>query len=523
MDDGPTRRQLLALLWVMCLALALVIGANSSLSVALPDLAADTGATQTQLTWVVNAYALTFAAILLFAGIAADRYGRRPALVLGLTVFGVASALSAFLDDPVLIIVLRAVAGLGAAAVFPATLSVLIDAFPADRRAFAVSVWAGVSGAGATAGTLIAGLLLEVAWWGSVQLVFGLGALALVPAVLAIVPDVRNPRLHLDPPGALLAALGLGGLVFGVIEGPERGWTDPVTLAGLGTGVLGLLLFVRHELRTADPLLDVRLFRNGGLSAGSLLVFLQFFAVFGFFVLAPQVLQFVRGYSPLEAALALLPLAAGVGPASALVPGLIARVGARVVGAGGAVVLAAAFALLALLAQDAPYWQLAVVLVLFGLGFGAAITPGTTLIVDGLPADRRTLASAVNDVTREVGAVLGGSVLASALLAVYREDVRTAVAELPPAAAGAAEDGIAGALAVAPQLGPEGAGLVGAAQGAFSSGYDTALLIGAGFLLLGALACAVLAPAGAGRVASPPAPAADAGDERRQPVLAGAP
>jgi EmrB/QacA subfamily drug resistance transporter len=486
-------RSLTVLLVVMCASLALVIGANSSLSLALPDIARDTGATQTQLTWVVNAYALVFAALLLPVGLAADRYGRRGALVLGLAVFGGASLASAFTSEPLVLIALRALAGAGAAAVMPATLSVLVDAYPPERRSRAIAVWAGVSGAGALFGVVLAGVLVESFWWGSVQVAYGVGALAAVLASLAVVPTSSNPDLPVDAAGGVLSLLALSGIVFGVVEGPERGWTDGLTVTALVVGAVSAALFVRHELRAADPMLDVRLFRSPGLAAGSALVFLQFFAAFGFFFLAPQFLQYVRDFSPLEAALALLPIALGIGPASALGPRLLDRFGARDVGAFGMGQMATSFALFAWLA-DGPYWQFAVTLSVFGFGFGLAVTPGTVLIIDGLPEDRRTLSAAVNDVTREVGGALGGAVLASVLVAVYADRIAGATGGLPPDAAAVAGEGAAQALGIAQQLGPGGAALAEAARDAFTDGYALALSVGAVVLLLGAVVTGLVAP-----------------------------
>jgi EmrB/QacA subfamily drug resistance transporter len=483
---------LAVLLALMCTALALVIGANSSLSVALPDLAADLGATQTQLSYIVNVYALVFAALLLPIGIAADKFGRRGFLVAGLAVFGAASLASAYVASAEAVIVLRGVAGLGAAAVMPATLSVLVDSYPPERRTFAVSVWAGVSGAGAMLGVLLSGVMLELFWWGSVQVAYGLAAAAVAVAALAVVPPSRNPALSLDAVGSVLALVGLFGIVLGVIEGPERGWTDPVTLTALVVGVVGLATFVGWEARVRAPMLDVRLFRDPGLAAGSILVFLQFFAAFGFFFLAPQFLQFVQGHDALGAALRLLPLTLGIGPASTLGPRLLDRFGSRWVGAFGMGQMATAFVLFAQLG-DGPYWRFAATLVVFGFGFGLAITPGTQLIIDGLPADRRTLSAAVNDVTREVGGALGGAVAASVLVAVYGAQLSTD--GLPAPASQAAEDGVAAAIAVADQLGPQGAALVASATQSFTSGYSAALLVGAVVLLLGAIGGGLLAPA----------------------------
>lgn len=514
----PRRPSLLALLVLMCTALALVIGANSSLSVALPDIATDLGAGQTELAYVVNSYALVFAALLLPVGLAADRYGRRPFLVAGLLVFSGSSLASAFAPDPTTLIVLRGLAGVGAAAVMPATLSVLVDAYPPERRAFAVSIWAGVSGAGAMLGVLLSGLLLELFWWGSVQLAYGAAAVVVAVAAVVVVPASRNPSLSVDPMGGLLALAGLSGLVFGVLEGPERGWTDPVTLAALVLGAAGLAAFVGHELAAKDPMLDVRLFRSRGLSAGSALVFLQFFAAFGFFFLAPQFLQFVQGHDALGAALRLLPLVGGIAPASIFGPRLLARFGSRVLGSAGMAVMAVAFLLLAWTA-DGPFWQFALVLVVFGFGFGTAITPATELILDGLPEDRRTLSAAVNDVTREVGGALGGAIAASVLVAVYGRDLVTA--GLPPEAAEQADEGVAAALAVAERLGPQGAALADSAREAFTAGYQAAVVAAAVALLLGAVVAAVLAPGGReGAPSDAVEPYPDEATPVRQPVRA---
>jgi EmrB/QacA subfamily drug resistance transporter len=495
LDTRLVRGGLGSLLAVMCAALGLVIGAGSSLALALPELARSTGATQTELTWVVNVYALVFAALLLPVGIAADRFGRRGALLLGLALFATTSLASGLVGDPTVLIVLRALAGAGAAAVMPATLSVLVDAYPPERRGKAISIWAAVSGAGALLGLVLAGVLLESFWWGSVQVAFGAASLAVLALCVLVVPASRNPTLSLDPLGGVLALVGLGGVVYGVVEGPERGWTDAVTLSGLVVGVLALGAFVRHELRSPHPMLDVRLFRSPGLSAGSAVVFLQFFAAFGLFFLAPQWLQYVHGQSPLQAALWLAPMALGIGPTAQAAPALLHRFGARAVAAWGMGQMATALALLAWQADGrAGLWQFAGTLFVFGVGFGLALTPATTLIIDGLPADRRTLSAAVNDVTREVGGALGAAVAASVLLAVYGDEVLGVVAGLPTPAAAAAESGVAQALGVAGGLGPAGAAVADGALHAFADGDAVSMLVGAAALFTGAVICGLVAP-----------------------------
>lgn len=483
-----------SLLLVLCTALALVIAGNSALAIALPNIARDLRADQTDLTWIIDAYALTFAAVLLPAGIAADRIGRRTLLVAGLIGFGAAVVASAYVTDATQLIALRAVAGIGAAAVFPVTLSALVDAYPPQRRGFAVAVWSAVSAAGAVAGTLVAGALLEAFWWGSVQLAFGLAALVLVPGAVRLVAQHRDGSLSLDPAGAVLSGLGLAGVVLAVIEAPQQGWTDPLVLGAAGIGVTALAGFVFHELRTAAPALDVRLFRDRGLTAGSLLVSLQFFASLGLFVLAPQYLQLVRDYSPLQAAAALLVIPVGVGVGTAFAPPAMARVGARGPGTAGLVFMASGFAVLASTIGDGTLIWLAAGLVVFGVGFGLSVTPGTVLIIEGLPPQRRSVASAVNDITREVGGVIGIAVLSSVLLAGYRDSVTGSVDGLPPAAADLVRDGAGTALGVAGGLGPDGAALADAARTAFSTGLSAALWIGAAVLVLAAIICGALAP-----------------------------
>lgn len=507
---------LTVLLVLMGVALGLVIGANSSLSVAQPDIARALGSTQTQLTWVVNSYALAFAALLLPAGIATDKFGRRTALVLGLTVFGAASLASGWAGDSTTLILLRVVAGIGATLVMPATLSVLVDSFPPERRGFAVSVWAGITGAGALIGVLASGIMLNSFWWGSIEVLYGVGALLVVPAAFLVVPNVRNPALSLDPVGGLLSAAGLAGIVFGVIEGPDKGWDATSTLVGLFGGAVALVAFVVVELRSPDPMLDVRLFRSRGLATGSLLVMLMSLSLFGFFLVGPQYLQFIRGYDALGTALRLLPFAIGIGPASQLSPGLVERIGARWVATGGTALMAAGLTILST-SITSSYLVFAIGLVVTSSGMGLALPAGTTLIIDGLPADRRTLSSAVNDVTRELGSAVGAAAFGSLLLTIYRRQVDSTLGGLPADAAKSAHDGIAGAIAVSPSAWPLSRALVPASTNGFTAGFQSSMLVGAAILVGTAVVTALFAPTTAGvpvtagpPVSGPPVPVAPA-------------
>lgn len=492
-------RGLRGLLIILCAALALVVAGNSALAIALPDIAADLGADQSQLTWIIDAYALTFAALLLTAGLAADRLGRRRVLVAGLSIFGVACLASAYAPDPTWFIALRAIAGVGAAAVFPVTLSALVDAYPEDRRSFAIGVWSGVSSAGAVAGTIVAGLLLEAFWWGSVQVVFGAAALALVFPSVRLVAENANSALSLDPKGALWSVVGLAAFVFAVIEGPQRGWLSPVTVTAAGVAAAGFILFVRHQLHAKVPSLDVRLFARPGLAAGSLIVTAQFFASLGFFVLSPQYLQIVLGYSPLGTAVALLVVPVGVGIGIAVGGALSKASGQRLPGVLGLVVMAAGLALFASgldAGPDATLWVLGVGVLVFGIGFGAGITPGTELIIDGLPADRRSVASAVNDITREVGGVVGIAVLSSVLVSAYRTQVADQLGSLAGPMREAIDAGAAVALQRLAGAGPEQAATMDAVRVAFAVGLQSAMWVAASVLVAAAVAVFALAPRG---------------------------
>ena len=463
----------------MCVALATVVSAVSSLNVALPDVARELRATQTQLQWIIDAYAVVFSGLLLLAGALGDRFGRRPLLLGGLVVFSAAAGAGLLASSPGALIAIRAVMGIGAAAIMPATLSIITNVFPARQRDRAVSIWAGVAGASALVGLLVSGLLLEAFSWHSV---FGfssvVGVLALI-AGLRLAPNSKLDRARLDIVGGALSALGLSALVYGIIEGPERGWTDPVTVAAFAAACLLLSGFVAWELRREEPLLDPRLFRLPGFGAGAASITVQFFAFFGFIFVILQYIQFVLGYSPLEAGLALAPMAALMMALSPRVPRLLAHFGPGLVGPIGLLSMAGGFALFSTAGVGSGYLLILGGLVLLGVGAALATTPATTAIVASLPASKQGVASAVNDLSREVGGALGIAVLGSALADRYQAGVASAASHLPAAVAGPAKEALPAALAIADRLGPKGASLASQAQSAFVDGLGLAMLIAA--------------------------------------------
>ena len=477
----PTR----GVLAVTCLALATVVSAVASLNVALPSIARDTHATQTQLSWVVDAYALVFAALLLAGGALGDRYGRRRALIAGLVIFGAGSAAAMLRADADWLIAMRAVLGVGAALVMPATLSTITSTFPEAQRARAVGTWAGVAGGAAIFGLLASGLVLEQWSWRAVFAVNVVLAVVALIGTLRVVPESADPDAPaLDWTGAAIAVVGLGVLVYSIIEAPTAGWITARTLGGMAVGVVVLAGFVRWELHAGNPLLDPRLFRHRAFAGGTLTVLLQFFAFFGFIFLVLQYLQLVLGNSPLVAAVSLVPMALGIMPAARVIaPKLSARVGIGPTCALGLALAAAALGWLSTLSESSGYWVLLAGLIPLGAGMGLAMTPATAAITDALPQDKQGVGSAVNDLARELGGALGIAVLGSVLQSTYRNHLRL------PGVPGPAADHARESLALAARLGPQ---VASRAQQAFVDGMQYALLGGAAVVLAAALAVIVL-------------------------------
>jgi EmrB/QacA subfamily drug resistance transporter len=474
-----------AMMPVVMLALATVVSAVASLNVALPSIARDTHATQTQLSWVIDAYALVFAALLLLGGAIGDRYGRRRALVTGLVIFGGGSLAAMAVSDPGWLITLRGVLGLGAALVMPATLSTITSTFPDEQRARAVGTWAGVAGASAILGLLASGLLLQAWSW---RAVFGLNIVLAGLAILGglrFIPESADPNApRLDLLGAVLTVTGLGVLVYSIIEAPTQGWASAHTLGGITVGILVLVGFIGWELTRTHPLLDPRLFAHRAFTAGTVSIGLQFFAFFGFVFLVLQYLQLVRGNSPLVAAVSLIPMALAMMPAARLIaPRMSARTGPRRVCVLGLGLIVAGLLVLSRLDGTSGYWLLLTGLIPLGAGMGLAMTPATTAITDTLPAAQQGVGSAMNDLARELGGALGIAVLGSVLQSTYRSQLHPV--GLPEPIAERARS----SLALASQLDPT---ITRQAQAAFTDGMQSALLYAAVAVTLAALAVTAL-------------------------------
>ena len=474
---------------VLCMSLLVIVIDNTIVNVALPTLERDLGATISGLQWVVDAYTLVFAGLLLTAGALGDRFGRKRALTIGLAVFATASAAAAFSDGVGELVAARAAMGVGAALIMPATLSILTNVFTdARERAMAIGLWAGVTGVAVALGPVAGGFLLDHFWWGSVFLVnVPIVAVALL-AGRYLVPSSRSPEAHpIDWTGAVLSIVGLIALVWAIIEAPSDGWTSGPILAAFGVSLVTLATFVWWERRIRYPMLDVRFFRNPRFTAASLTVALMFFALFGFIFLATQYLQFVLGYSPFEAGLRTLPFAAAMmitAPASSK---LVEWLGTKRIVAVGMLVFAAGMVVASTSTVTSGYPRVMTAMLLLGSGMGLAVAPSTESIMGSLPRAKAGVGSAVNDTTREVGGALGVAVIGSLMSSIYGSRVLDQLpSALPAPARHAAADSLGGALVVSTHLGKAGALLVALARSAFVDAMSRASLVTAAIAVVGA-------------------------------------
>ena len=486
MDAATTYERRWWILAVLCLSL-LVIGLdNTILNVALPTLVRDLHASQTQLQWIVDAYTIIYASLLLTTGSLGDKYGRKRALQVGLVVFGMGSLASAFSGSAPLLIAARGLAGIGGCIIMPATLSILTNVFPVEERGKAIGVWAGVSGLGIVVGPTAGGYLLQHFWWGSVFLVNVPVVFAALIAGHFLVPDSRDPSSpRLDPIGTVLSTFGLIALLYGIIESPEKGWGNSVVLTAFLAGVVVIGTFIWWELHSDHPMLDVRFFRNPRFSGASVAVTLIFFAMFGTMFFLTQYLQNVLGYSALKAGVGFVPIAVTMMIAAPNSARLTKRFGTKYTVVGGMLVTAAALLLLTQATPTSGYLIPGVMLALLGAGMGTAMSPATESIMGTLPLAKAGVGSAVNDTTRQIGGALGVAVLGSITNAAYRHHVAAAAATLPAAAQAAVRAGIGNALVVAKAA--NAPSVATAAKLAFVHAMTSTAYIGGAIAVAGAL------------------------------------
>jgi DHA2 family multidrug resistance protein-like MFS transporter len=465
----PRRWTILA---VMVVSLLVVVLDNTILNVALKTIAdprAGLGASQSDLEWSINSYTLVFAGLLFTAGLLGDRLGRRRILTVGLAIFGLASLASAYAQTPGQLIGARALMGLGAAAIMPATLAIISNVFDPRERARAIGVWAGAVGLAVAIGPVVGGVLLEHFWWGSVFLVNVPVVIAGIVAARALVPESRDPAPgRVDVPGVLLSVAGLATFVYGIITGGDSGdWTSPRVLGTIAAGALILAGFVAYERRAASPALDVTLFRNPRFSAAVGAVALVFFAAMGSLFFGTFFLQLVRGYSPLQTGLLFLPFAAAqliFAPRSAR---FVAAYGPKVVTATGMALVTVGLAAFLFMTAATPIWVLCVVYFVMGAGMASVVAPTTEVVMSSLPREKAGVGSAVSNTVRQVGGALGVAVLGSVLSEVYRGQIAGSLTGLPAAARDAASESLAATYAVAANSGRAGAALIAPANDAY--------------------------------------------------------
>ncbi|MFF7646653.1 DHA2 family efflux MFS transporter permease subunit [Streptomyces canus] len=498
---GPYARRWWALL-VLCLSLLITVMANTSLIVAAPDMTTDLGLSSSDLQWVVDSYTVPYAALMLVLGAIGDKYSRRGALVLGLLIFAGGSVMGSMVDETSLVIVARAIMGVGAAVVMPATLSLVVATFPRSERTKAITAWAATSGVAVAVGPLVSGWLLEDHAWGSTFLINVPIALVAVFGALALVPPSKAEGMgRIDYVGGLLSIVTVGSLIYAAIEGPHFGWgAGPVTAAVVAGA--GLVAFVAWELRHPHPMLDVRKFALRPFSGSMLAVMFFFFGMFAVLYYSTQFLQFVLGYGALDTGLRLLPLGGAVFLGSAVTGVLAPKLGVRVMAVTGLAIGTAGMFLLTQIDKGSTYGDFLVPLMMLGLALGLAISPATDTIMGSFPESELGVGGGVNDTALELGGALGIAVLGSLLGTAYRDELTDLVGNrLPPEAMETAKDSVGAGLAVAqrvaqdPAAGPQQAqAAVDAVHQAFAHGVAQTSLIGGIIMAAGTLIVLAVLP-----------------------------
>ena len=462
-------------------------------NVTLPTLSTALGASTRELQWIVDAYTLVFAALVLAAGGLGDRFGRRRMLLIGLSVYFLANGGAALADSSGALIAWRAIMGLGAAIIFPATLSTIVHLFTErGPRAKAIGLWGATTGIAVALGPIVGGAVLESSGWqAAFWLKLPLAALAFA-LVLAFVPESGDPsRPRIDRAGLVLSSLAVFALVFTIIEAPEYGWLAARSVVGFAVAVLAFAAFVAQEMRADSPLLDVRLFRNPRFSAASAAITFSFFALFGFIFLITQYFQVLRDYGALETGIRLLPVAISTGAAAVAGTILAVRIGNKAIVGSGLAIAAVMFAWTSQVDGDTAYIEIAAQMVLLGVGMGFTSAPATESIMGAVPEANAGVGSGVNDTTRELGGTLGVAVIGSVFASLFASGVD----RLPAGVPAAASDSIGSAFAIADQIGgAQGAIVRDIAAGGFYDGLTAGCLVAAGVCAVGSIFVAIMLP-----------------------------
>ena len=418
----PQRNGILA---VMCLSLVVIVLDNSILNVAIPTISQTLKASDQQLLWIIDAYTLVFAGLLLTAGTLGDRFGRRLLLQVGLGIFGLASLIAAFADTPLQLIIGRGLMGIGGAAIMPSTLSIITNVFPPKERTRAIGIWAAFAGIGVAIGPLTGGFLIEHFWWGSVFLVnipvviFGIG----INAIMVPESKAEKPE-KIDFVGAGLSIVGLSSLLYGIIIGSVKNFTDSDVLGAFILSAITLVVFFIWESKSDHPMLQIRFFKDKRFSAGALSITLVFFAMFGMSFLLTQYLQSVLGYTPLQSGVRFIPFAASMIVAAPLSAKLSVKIGTKFTVVAGLTLVLIALLSMTTLQVDDTYSHVVWMMILMAGGMGLTMAPATSSVMNSVPREKAGVGSAMNDTTRMVGGALGLAISGSVFSTVYRNKLK---------------------------------------------------------------------------------------------------
>ncbi len=480
--QGKRHRQIV--LTTVCVALMAVIASVTGLNVAQPKLAVEFNASQSKVLWMINIYTISLAALLLPLGALGDRWGRRQMLIAGLAVFGLASIASGLATSADMMLAARFVSGVGAAMIMPVTLAVITSTFPDEERSKAIGIWTGVAGGGGILGMYLSALLVDLADWRWLFLLPVILVVVSAIMTLRFIVDSREKNEHrFDVLGSLLSMISVFGIVFALHEAPGNGWLAPMTIISLIIGLIGAVSFVLWELRQKGAILDVRLFRERGLSSGSFSLLAVFGVQAGILVVLFPFFQSVLGWSGLRSTLGMMPMAVIMMFASGLAPRIAKRLGSRFTMALGVAAGIGGLGLMAIFVSvSGGYLSVLSGMLVMGLGMGLSMTPSTEAITSSLPPDRQGVASALNDVTRELGTALGVALLGALVTSGYSAAIDTKLNDIPADIATTAREGIANAIAVAPNAGSKSFMLIQAAQESFVEGWKQAMWVGVGVM-----------------------------------------
>lgn len=484
------------ILATLCGSLLVVMISNSSLNLAVPSLSLTLGLTSIQLTWVVEAYSLAFAGLLLTAGSVGDRYGRKLIMQIGLVIFLIASIYAAFIaSSGTELILTRLLMGVGGAMVMPTTLSILNVIFPAAERTRAIAIWGAISSIGVLFGSVVSGFLLEHFEWESVFVFSGIVAIiVLIVNQILTVESKDEMATPVDWLGGFLSTIGLVGIVYAIMEMSSHGIDDPAVLTSLIGGFACIGLFVWWQHKAKNPMLDMELFKKASFSISAITVSLVFFGLMGISFAMSQMFQLVMGYAPMTAALLTIPIMLPLIILTPVVPKVLNKIGTRWTVVIGMSLVTTGFLVSSLWPATPTYWQVLGSISILVAGIAFASTPATDMLMSSVPKNRSGMGSAVNDTTRELGGALGIAVLGAIMSAKFLDNLKPSISKLPIELQEVAEKSLAGSLGVADAIGKAGDAFAYTAKEAWMGGVSDALIIAAIICAIATFIAAVALP-----------------------------